>query len=89
MVAARQGPPLLLGRADNESFVASDITALLTVTRDYQVLENGDVADLNGAECVITNNGGNVVDRVVHTSSQSGKGVELGEYQHFMQKEIH
>jgi glucosamine--fructose-6-phosphate aminotransferase (isomerizing) len=89
LVAARQGPPLLLGRADNESFVASDITALLTVTRDYQVLENGDVADLNGAECVITNNGGNVVDRVVHTSSQSGKGVELGEYQHFMQKEIH
>ncbi|MDC0978808.1 glutamine--fructose-6-phosphate transaminase (isomerizing) [Gammaproteobacteria bacterium] len=89
LVAARQGPPLLLGRADNESFVASDITALLTVTRDYQVLENGDVADLNGAECVITNNDGNVVDRVVHTSSQSGKGVELGEYQHFMQKEIH
>ena len=89
LVAARQGPPLLLGRADNESFVASDITALLTVTRDYQVLENGDVADLNAAGCVITNSDGDVVERVVHTSSQSGKGVELGEYQHFMQKEIH
>ena len=89
LVAARQGPPLLLGRSDNESFVASDITALLPVTRDYQVLENGDVADLNAAGCVITNSDGDVVERVVHTSSQSGKGVELGEYQHFMQKEIH
>ena len=53
------------------------------------MLENGDVADLNGAECVITNSDGDVVERVVHTSSRSGKGVELGEYQHFMQKEIH
>ena len=89
LVAARQGPPLLLGRADGENFVASDINALLTVTRQYQVLENGDVADIRGTECLIRDRAGEIVERSVHTSTQSGDSVELGEYRHFMQKEIH
>jgi len=89
LVAARQGPPLLLGRADGENFVASDINALLTVTRQYQVLENGDVADIRGTECLIRDRAGEIVERSVHTSTQSGDSAELGEYRHFMQKEIH
>ncbi|MBR03384.1 MAG: glutamine--fructose-6-phosphate transaminase (isomerizing) [Acidiferrobacteraceae bacterium] len=89
LVAARQGPPLLLGRAEKESFVASDINALLPATRRYQVLENGDVADIRGASCAIKDSGGSPVERVIHTSTQSGAGVELGEHRHFMQKEIH
>ena len=89
LVAARQGPPLLLGRAEKESFVASDINALLPVTRRYQVLENGDVADIRGASCAIKDSGGSPVERVIHTSTQSGAGAELGEHRHFMQKEIH
>jgi len=89
LVAARQGPPLLLGRAENENFVASDITALLSVTRDYQVLENGDLVDIQGSQVVIRDINGASVERPVHTSAQSGAGVELGEYRHFMQKEIH
>jgi glucosamine--fructose-6-phosphate aminotransferase (isomerizing) len=89
LVAARQGPPLLLGRTDDESFIASDINALLPVTRQYQVLENGDVVDLRGANCLIKDRTGVVVDRLVRTSSQSGDSADLGEYRHFMQKEIH
>jgi glucosamine--fructose-6-phosphate aminotransferase (isomerizing) len=89
LVAARQGPPLLLGRAEKESFVASDINALLPATRRYQVLENGDVADIRGASCAIKDSGGSPVERVIHTSTQSGAGAELGEHRHFMQKEIH
>ena len=89
LVAARQGPPLLLGRADGENFVASDINALLPVTREYQVLENGDVADIRGNDCVIRDCAGEVVERTVHTSTQPGDSTELGEYRHFMQKEIY
>ena len=89
LVAARQGPPLLLGRADGENFVASDINALLPVTREYQVLENGDVVDIRGAECLIRDRAGEIAVRAVHTSTQSGDSAELGDYRHFMQKEIH
>ncbi len=89
LVAARQGPPLLLGRGSNENFIASDITALLSATRNYQVLENGDIVDIQGANCVIRDASGEVVDRPIHTSTQTGAGAELGDYRHFMQKEIH
>ena len=89
LVAARQGPPLLLGRADGENFVASDINALLPVTREYQVLENGDVADIRETECLIRDRAGEIAVRAVHTSTQSGDSAELGGYRHFMQKEIH
>ena len=89
LVAARQGPPLLLGRSGEENFVASDINALLPVTREYQVLENGDVADIRGNDCLIRDQAGEIVERTVHSSTQSGESAELGEYRHFMQKEIH
>ncbi|PDH31266.1 MAG: glutamine--fructose-6-phosphate transaminase (isomerizing) [Proteobacteria bacterium TMED51] len=89
LVAARQGPPLLLGRSGEETFVASDINALLPVTREYQVLENGDVADIRGSDCRIHDQAGEIVERTVHSSTQSGESAELGEYRHFMQKEIH
>ena len=89
LVAARQGPPLLLGRSGEENFVASDINALLPVTREYQVLENGDVADIRGSDCQIRDKAGEIVERTVHSSTQSGESAELGEYRHFMQKEIH
>ncbi len=89
LVAARQGPPLLLGRSGEENFVASDINALLPVTREYQVLENGDVADMRGSDCLIRDQAGEIVERTVHISTQSGESAELGEYRHFMQKEIY
>jgi len=89
LVAGRQGPPLLLGRSGEENFVASDINALLPVTREYQVLENGDVADIRGSDCLILDQAGEIVERTVHKSAQSGDSAELGEYRHFMQKEIH
>ena len=88
LVAARQGPPLLLGRSGEENFVASDINALLPVTREYQVLENGDVADIRGSDCLIRDKAGELVERTVHSSTQAGESAELGEYRHFMQKEI-
>ena len=89
IVVARQGPPLLIGIGEEGFFVASDIAALLPVTRTYQVLENGDVADLRGDNCTIVTRSGEKVQRPTLYSRQSGEAAELGEYRHFMQKEIH
>jgi len=89
LVVARQGPPLLIGIGEGGFFVASDITALLSVTRDYKVLENGDVADLRRSSCTIRNSHGKLVERKTLRSHQTGEAAELGEYRHYMQKEIH
>jgi len=89
LVVARQGPPLLIGAGAAGFFVASDIAALLPVTREYQVLENGDVADLREDGCTITNRKGETVERPILHSHQSGDAADRGEYRHFMQKEIH
>jgi glucosamine--fructose-6-phosphate aminotransferase (isomerizing) len=89
LVVARQGPPLLIGVGTEEYFIASDIAALLPVTQVYRVLENGDVADLRQDSCTITNCDGEIVERLNHQSHRTDDGVELGEYRHFMQKEIY
>tara|TARA_B100000029_G_scaffold504026_1_gene582112 strand:- start:3516 stop:5381 length:1866 start_codon:yes stop_codon:yes gene_type:complete len=89
LVVARQGPPLLIGITDEGFYVASDIAALLPVTREYIVLENGDVADLRRSSFTITNPNGQLVKRKTLHSRQAGDAAELGEYRHYMQKEIH
>jgi len=88
VVVARQGAPLLLGVADNGRYAASDASALLQVTRNMIYLEDGDVAELKGNAIKIVDATGQVVDRRVHESSLSLDAVELGDYRHYMQKEI-
>ena len=89
MIAARQGPPLIIGLGEDEFFIASDIAALLSVTRRYIVMENGDIADIRNGTCTIRDALDNPVERLVRESSQSGSDVELGEFSHYMHKEIH
>jgi len=88
-IAARKGSPLLLGVGEGEHFVASDMSALLQVTKNVVYLEEGDVVEVNLANYRIFDQQGNAVQRVVHVSELDNDSVELGEYQHYMQKEIH
>jgi glucosamine--fructose-6-phosphate aminotransferase (isomerizing) len=88
LVAVREGPPLLIGIGEDAAFIASDISALLPVTRRYLVLENGDVADILGGRVRITDRDGNEVRRTVHISQLSADAADLGPYRHFMLKEI-
>jgi len=88
MVVARMGAPLLLGLGDGENFAASDVSALLQVTRNVVFLEEGDVADVRGEGCHIVDATGRKVEREVHVSELSSAAIELGPYRHFMQKEI-
>lgn len=88
-VTARQGCPLLIGIAEGENFIASDVSAVLSVTRDVIYLEDGDIADIWQDKVVIYNAQGDTVTRKVHKSDVSLASMELGPYAHFMQKEIH
>jgi glucosamine--fructose-6-phosphate aminotransferase (isomerizing) len=88
MVVARQGAPLLLGLGAHEHFAASDVSALLQVTQNVIFLEDGDVAELRSNGYRIVDAAGSTVERKVHLSQLTAAAVELGPYQHFMQKEI-
>jgi glucosamine--fructose-6-phosphate aminotransferase (isomerizing) len=88
VIVAREGSPLLLGVSDSGNYAASDASALLQVTRNMLYLENGDIAELTESSVRITRLDGTPVDRPVHVSQLSAAAVELGNYQHYMQKEI-
>jgi len=88
VIVAREGSPLLLGVSDTGNYAASDASALLQVTRNMVYLENGDIAELTATGVKITRLDGTPVERPVHVSQLSAAAVELGNYQHYMQKEI-
>jgi glucosamine--fructose-6-phosphate aminotransferase (isomerizing) len=88
VVVAREGSPLLLGVSETGNYAASDASALLQVTRNMVYLENGDIAELTASSVKITRLDGTPVERPVHVSQLSAAAVELGNYQHYMQKEI-
>ncbi|EMA63647.1 glucosamine--fructose-6-phosphate aminotransferase [Halorubrum distributum JCM 13561] len=88
IVVARRGSPLVLGRNDDATFVASDVTAFLEHTRDVTYLEDGDVAALS-AEGVEIYADGDLVDRGVETVTWEADAAEKGGYEHYMRKEIH
>jgi glutamine---fructose-6-phosphate transaminase (isomerizing) len=89
LVVARLGCPLLIGLGEQENFVASDVSAVLSATRKVIYLEDGDVATLSTDVVVIYDRQGETVQRKVHMSDVSLASLELGPYSHFMQKEIY
>jgi glucosamine--fructose-6-phosphate aminotransferase (isomerizing) len=88
VIGARQGSPLLVGIGEEDHFLASDASALLPVTRRVAYLEEGDVADVRRESYAIFDASGRRVERPVIDVQCGGDAVELGPYQHFMQKEI-
>jgi len=88
VIGARQGSPMVVGIGADDHFVASDASALLTVTRRVAYLEEGDVADVRRESYAIYDAQGQRVTRTVVEVQGSGDAVELGPYRHFMQKEI-
>ncbi len=88
ILAARHSSPLVLGKGDGESFIASDIPAILSSTRDMIFLEDGDVAVVKREEIGIYNLSGQPVQRAVKRISWSSSMAEKEGYKHFMLKEI-
>ncbi len=89
IVAARQGPPLLIGLAKDEQFLASDAAAVLAYTKDVMFLENGDLARLTPGGVEVWDRAGKPVHRPVQHLNWDPIQTEKGGYKHFMLKEIH
>ena len=88
IIAARKGSPLLIGISKNGNYIASDQMALLSVTKEFIFLEEGDVAEINIDKISIFDLEGNLVNRPIKISKLKAGQVDLGDYDHFMQKEI-
>jgi len=89
LVVARSGSPLVIGRGIGENFIASDQLALLPVTRRFQFLEEGDVAEVTRRSVTIFDINGNPVERAELESELSHDAGDKGEYRHYMLKEIY
>ena len=88
ILAAHRGAPMVVGLGESENYAASDIAALLPLTRRYRFLRDGDLALIGSDSLRITGSGGETVERPVVESEFGPESVERGAYRHYMQKEI-
>ena len=88
LIVARSGSPLVIGYGIGENFLASDPLALLSVTRRFAYLEEGDVAEITRTSVDIYDRNGNKVEREIHEGNFEQDAADKGQYRHYMQKEI-
>jgi glutamine---fructose-6-phosphate transaminase (isomerizing) len=88
LVVAKSASPLVIGIGENETLCGSDIPALLSITRDMIILQDGDLVELSASGVKIENDG-KPVERATKRIDWSPVMAERGGYKHFMLKEIH
>ena len=89
LVLARAGCPVVIGLGIGENFVASDVAALLPVTRKFMFLDEGDIAVVQKENVTVFDANGDEVARPIKESELSADAAERGNFRHYMQKEIH
>ena len=88
LIVARSGSPLVIGLGLGETFIASDVFALLPVTQRFQFLEEGDIAEIRRDGARVFDAAGNPVERQERLSQLSAATTDMGPYAHYMLKEI-
>ncbi len=88
ILAVRQDSPLVLGLGRGENFLASDIPALLSHTREFVIMENGQIADIRAEHVELYDFEGNAIPIKITKVDWDEKQAEKGGYDHFMIKEI-
>lgn len=87
--AVRKDSPLIVGKGKNESYIASDVTAILDHTRDYYLLEPEEIAVLSKEGISFVDIHKNPIEKELMTADWDIDAAEKGGYKHFMLKEIH
>ena len=88
LVGARAGSPLVVALGDQENFLASDALALAGRAHAMMYLEEGDIAILKAGSVEVIDQAGKTVQRESKAMPAQSEAVDLGPYQHYMQKEI-
>ncbi len=89
IVVTRNGPPLVIGIGENENYIASDVQAILSHTKDMIFIDDNDFAEITSSSVKITDFDGNIIERTEQRISWDPIMAEKGGYKHFMLKEIH
>lgn len=89
LICARKGSPLVIGVGENENFIASDMSALLSETNQFIILQEGDMAIVKPSNIQVFDEEGYKVTREIHESKLTGDAVDKGGYAHYMLKEIY
>jgi len=89
LIVAREGCPVVIGLGIGENFVASDVAALLPVTRRFMFLEEGDIGVITRRAVKVTDLSGKPMQRAETESELSADSVERGQFRHYMLKEIY
>ena len=86
---ARKDSPMILGVENGESYIASDVPAILKYTRNVYYIDNLEMARLSGGEVTFFNLDGDTIEKELTEIKWDAEAAEKGGYQHFMMKEIH
>ena len=87
--AVRKDSPLIVGKGENENFIASDVPAIMKYTRNYYLLEQDEIAEIKKDQVSFYNLHRDQIHKEVNTADWDVDAAEKGGYEHFMLKEIH